>query len=281
MQRWINYIRERYPLPTFIALVTGISLSGIFLENGIFHFIPFLMSFIGLLLFFGLLRLMDEVKDFDKDSILHPDRPLPRGLIKKDEAINVIFALQVILLAYSMIVWIALQEAAALAYAGIVGYSWLMYKEFFVEHWLSRHPIIHGISHQLIVFPMTFFAVEVNRPYAIADPTTWSLALMWFGAFFCYQICRKLDPHTHPILNTYVHFYGFRRAFEMAAIALAISAMGATALNLSLILLPCEIIVLLSLALLFFQIGLFRIPETAAGISLMLHVWAIPIYRYI
>ena len=35
------------------------------------------------LIFITELRFMDELKDYEKDKIAHPDRPLPRGLVTK------------------------------------------------------------------------------------------------------------------------------------------------------------------------------------------------------
>jgi len=104
---------------------------------------------------------------------------------------------------------------------------------------------------------------------------------MLFGAFLTYEICRKLDPRAHPILANYIHFYGFRHGFEMAAIALAVSAMGAISLYLEALLIPCEVIVLLSMSLLFFQPAWYRLPEVAASISLMAHAWGIVIHYFI
>ena len=103
---------------------------------------------------------------------------------------------------------------------------------------------------------------------------------MLLGAFFCYEICRKLDPHIHPILGTYVHFYGFRKTFELAAVTLVVSAMGAIGLDLAAILLPVEGVVLITLCLLFFQYSWYRIPELAASLSLLIHVWAVFIKRF-
>lgn len=280
MNRWLTYVRERFPLHTYIVLVAGISLSGMFLHGGPFRLVAFIISFIGLLLFFGLLRLMNEVKDFDKDRIAHPERPLPRALIKKDEALYIINLVQPMLVAYGMLVWVILDEIAALAYISIVFYVWMMYQDFFIKKWIKRHPLIKGIFQQLVVFPVAFFAIAVRNPGNVLSPDSWSFAGMLLGAFFCYEICRRLDPHTHPILATYVQFYGFRRTFEIAAIALAVSAMGASALNLAPLLAPCELLVLGSLALLFFQPAWFLIPEVAASISLILHVWAVVLFYY-
>ncbi|MBA3814989.1 MAG: hypothetical protein H0X29_00395 [Parachlamydiaceae bacterium] len=280
MNSWVTYVQERFFLPTLIVLVAGISLSGIFLNEGSFSLLPFSLSFIGIFFFFALMRLMDDVKDLEKDRIAHPDRPLARGLIKKPIAQSMVDRLQIFLFAYSLIVWVLLQEVAGFTFLCLAGYLWLMSRDFFAGNWLQRHPLIYGVLLQLFIFPVVFFSVAIVRSDALMLPTTWVFASLLFGAFFCYEICRKLDPHAHPVIASYVHFYGFRRTFEIATLTLALSAMSATTLNLYSILLPCEFLVLMSLVLLFFQQKRFKVPETLASLSLMLHVWAVVLFRF-
>ena len=45
------------------------------------------------------------------------------------------------------------------------------------------------------------FAVSAADPEKVLAPSTWAFGAMLLGAFFCYEICRKLDPHIHPILG--------------------------------------------------------------------------------
>lgn len=279
MDRWIAYLQERFPVFLMILLVSGISLSGIYLYNDDFHPLAFILSFIGLFFFFALLRLMDEVKDLEKDRIAHKERPLPRGLIKKEEALLVIYGGTIILFAYSMFIWVFLQSVAALAYVILTIFLWGMYKEFGVSSWLNRRPVYYAITHQLVAFLVAIFAVSVAAPEKALAPMTLAYGLLLMGAFFCYEICRKLDPHAHPILATYLHFYGFKRTYELAALMLVLSAMAAIALGLVAILLPIQIVVLVCLSILFFRHDWFRLPDVAASISLLIHVWAIVIHR--
>lgn len=280
MDRWIVYVKERFPLSIFLLLIGGISLSGIYLERHYFQLIPFLISFTGIFLFFSLLRLIEDVKNLEKDRIAHKDRPLPRGLIKKQEATSVINKLLMILIAYCLLVWVLVGHQAAFAYAFLAGYLYLMDKEFYVGHWLVVHPILHGLMRQLVIFPLAIFAVTVANPDAVTVPSTWSFGLMLFGAFFCYEICCKLNPHMHPILATYVHYYGFRRTFEFATFTLALTAMGTISLNLGSLLIPVELTVLICLCLVFFQPLWYKIPEMAASLSLVLHIWVVVIHHY-
>lgn len=279
MDRWLKFFSERFPLVNSIALVTGISLSGIYLSDRPFHFSPFILSFIGIVFILALMRLMDDVKNLEKDRIAHSNRPLPKGLIKKAEAIRVIETMQMVLFAYSMLVWILLNPSAAICYLIVVSFFWLMYKDFGIKNWLMKRPLAHGLLNQLIIIPIAVFAVSVTHPAHLLSLTTGAFALLLFGASFCYEICNKLNPHIHPVLGTYIHFYGFRFVYNLAAFALIISAMGAIYLGVAYFLIPVEVIVLAALSVLFFQPALFRMPEMMSSLSLMLHAWAVVIFH--
>lgn len=279
MNKWLKFFSERFPLVNSIALVTGMSLSGIYISGRLFHFLPFILSFIGIVFILALICLMDDVKNLEKDRLAHSSRPLPKGLITKGEAIFVIETMQMILFAYSLLIWILLNAFAALAYMIVVVYFWLMYKDFGIKIWLNKHPLIHGFLNQLIIIPIAIFAVHVMPLQTFFSSAEWSFALLLFGAFFCYEICCKLDPRTHPVLGTYIHFYGFRFVYNISAIALAISAIGALNLGLAYLLIPCELVVLAALSAVYFQKSFFRLPQILAGLSLMLHAWAVVIFK--
>ena len=113
---------------------------------------------------------MDEVKDLEKDRIAHRDCPLLCGLIKKAEAIRVIELSRNILFLYSLIIWVFLQATAALAYACLIGYLWLMYKEFGIGKWLHGRPVWYAVLHQLVIFFIAIFAVSAAHPEKALAP---------------------------------------------------------------------------------------------------------------
>ena len=78
---WLIYSKERFPLVTYLLLVGGITLSAQLLHSSAIDWKGFGVASVALLLFFAELRLMDELKDYEKDKIAHPGRPLPRGLV--------------------------------------------------------------------------------------------------------------------------------------------------------------------------------------------------------
>ncbi|HEV8053013.1 MAG TPA: UbiA family prenyltransferase, partial [Parachlamydiaceae bacterium] len=208
MDRWLRFFTERFPLVNSAVLVSGISLSGLYL-SGIppFSFLSFILSFVGIVFVLALLCLMEDVKNLEKDRIAHSNRPLPKGLIKKSEAIFVISAMEIILFLYALLLWVLLGRSAAISYLAVVAYFWLLNKDFGIKVWLSRRPIIYGFLYHIIIILLAIFAVEIH-PMPISSAAVWSFALLLFGAFFCQDICSKLNPHAHPVLGTYIHFYG-------------------------------------------------------------------------
>jgi hypothetical protein len=279
MDRWLKFFTERFPLVNAAALVAGISLSGIYLSERIFLFLPFIFSFIGIVFILALLRLMEDMRNFDKDLVTRSHHPLPKVLITKHEAKLVIKAMQWILFAYGLLLCPLLGITASIIYIFIAAYFWLINKEFGIKQWISSHSMIYGVFKWLIILLIAIYSVAVMQPESIFNARVWSFALLLFGAFFCNDICSKLNPNDHPVLSTYIHHYGFRFVYNFAVIALALSAMGAIYLGLAPFLIPVEFIVLASLSVVFFQPMLFRMPQIMSSLSLMLHAWGLVIYQ--
>lgn len=277
MQSWSGFFTERFPLVYYAVLIAGISLSGTYIGGRVFHFLPFMLSFIGIALVLAFVHFSGERKQLGRNQIAQARLSLPQNLMQKKEIAFIIRAMQIILLGYGLILWLLLNPLAGLTYLIIILYSWLISQQFGMKSWLSGHPLVYGFLSHLIIPLIALFAVAVISPPTIFSFATWSFAMMLFGAFFCCDLCSQLDPHLHPMLGTYIHFYGFRLVFNLCAMTLGLSAMGSINLGLSALLIPFEALVLTGLAVLFFQPSLFRLPQTLASVSLVLHAWALVI----
>ncbi|MBC8137375.1 MAG: UbiA family prenyltransferase [Fibrella sp.] len=177
--RWRVYQRERFPLVAHGPLVaafsfSAVSFSSLLRREGEFPAWQNLaVSFITALLFFLLLRIADEFKDFEDDSRWRPYRAVPRGLVKLRElGIVAVFAgiIQVILafvlspglLPYLFVVWVWLA---------------LMTKEFFVGDWLKKHPVLYMVSHMAIMPLIDLYATACDwRVAGVPAPH----GLIWF-----------------------------------------------------------------------------------------------------
>ena len=103
-----------------------------------FIIFPFMLSLLGTLLFFFELRLMDELKDYDKDKIANPGRPLPRGLLTPGQVKTAIRNILWGMIGFSFLLFAALNVYAGICYFLLTGYLFLMYKEFFISKWLNN-----------------------------------------------------------------------------------------------------------------------------------------------
>jgi 4-hydroxybenzoate polyprenyltransferase len=273
MARWFTFIWERFPPVTYFLLAGGFALSGASIAPGSLDALPLTGVFVAILLLLFELRLMDEVKDYEKDVVAHPGRPLPRGLLSRGEvrrAIQVIFVLQV---AFGLALIPCLNAWTGSLFLLSTLYLYLMYKEFFVGRWLNRRPLLYALTHQLIIFPLCFFAVSASQPDSIGTTHTLGYGLAVLGAFFAFEVCRKLDPEAHPVLSTYLKTYGPRRTALLVVGASIVAGLGAALLEMKMILWPVEAALVLGVALVIQQPTRYKLAEVAAVLSLLVHIW--------
>lgn len=170
----------------------------------ILHLIP--LAFAVFLLFFRL-RLFDEIKDSETDAKHHPERPLPRGLLTKNEvlrAIYIIIPLEILLFGFYGL-WALLSALVA------TSYSLVMYKEFFVKKWLRSHLTTYAVTHTFIVvfISITIFAALFNTfTKILLDLVSFSLT-GWF-LFNIFEFGRKtyaLQEEKESV-NSYSKIFG-------------------------------------------------------------------------
>ena len=275
MRNWLIFAKERFPIPVYLILCGGFTFSGLFLFQSSFRWISFVFSYCGLLLFFFELRLMDELKDFKKDAVAHPERPLPRGLISLAQARQITMYILIVMVLFTILAAMLLNPQAAISYLAITIYLGLMYKEFFIGKWLEKKPVFYAISHQIIIFAVCVFTITVIEPGKYLHPRTFYLCCTITGAFFCYEICRKLDPQANKILKTYLFVYGPAKTSLLVIVATGLAAVGAAGLNLNILLWPAEGLLIISLIFIQVKPRLFRLVESIATLSLSVHLWGV------
>ena len=270
---WIIYFKERFPLVVYLPVVVGINLSGISVGLYNFRLPPLVAAIVGLLIFFFQLRLMDDSKDHEKDTIAHPDRPLPRGLLLSDEVHSVIMKTMWVMFAYGLFLTMAFSALAGLAYLILTAYLWLMYREFYMGKWLNRHQILYAFSHQIVLVPVCMFPVLLSKPAFAIFPNAFCFSILLLGAFFTYEISRKLDPDAHPILQTYRSLYGTGGCFFLILVGAFISGYAAWCLGVNHLTWPFLILLLISYATLTQRKP--RLVKTVASVSLLFHIWVL------
>lgn len=274
MARWLIYTRERFPLLTHLILILGLALP-IWLAVS---WKSFLCGGAGLFLFFFALRAMDEWKDYEKDCIAHPARPIPRGLISPAEMRKLIHLMLGGLVFFSLLLALFFSMQSAIAYLLVVLYLYGMYREFFLGSFLKRSPLLYAFSHQLVLFPLVFFIESLCGHSLSAE--LWTKASLLLSGFFCYEVCRKLDPEAHPLLQTYPQIYGYNQTAALI-FCLLLGTMAATyCLGM---LQPLIFWATLALGAELLAVrarpARFRTVEVGASLYLLLLIYALPLHQ--
>lgn len=276
MGKWLKYSKERFPLPVYLLLCTGFSLSANYMFSDNFIILPFALSLPGLLLFFFELRLMDELKDYEKDKVANPDRPLPRGLFMPKQVERAIKILLGGMIGFSLLLSLTLNIYAGVYYCLLTLYLFLMYKEFFIPEWLNEKVLIYAASHQVILIILCIFAVSCVSPNLALSEKSFFYGLLVLCSFFSYEVCRKLDPKAHPVLKTYLSLFGIKKTLMLVSLL----SLGAIIIPLlqaypsSFVLIFSSSCVIISTGMLLFKNNLHKITEGIASLSLLLHIWS-------
>lgn len=170
LHKWLWFIKERfnplsYTVMIFAFLGAHFALYSNFINQKVFlgasavlHLTPLVLA---TSLFFFKLRLLDEAKDKESDMTHHPERPLPRGLLSESEVIRTAF----IIMAIEVLLFSFYGFSAFLSAIIAVGYSLVMYREFFIKNWLRAHLTTYAVTHTFIVVfvSLAIFAALFER----------------------------------------------------------------------------------------------------------------------
>lgn len=154
-RRFAAYQRERFPFAAYVPLIAVFTFSAAAysrLARGAPGFVPLPLFAVGALtalVFFFLLRVLDEHKDADVDRRYRPELPVPRGLVSLRELRWIGGgALALVVLLNALIAPVLLWAILAVAL-----WAALMTREFFVPEWLRAHPAAYLVTH-MAVMPM-------------------------------------------------------------------------------------------------------------------------------
>lgn len=195
---WLIFLWERFPplthFPfTILFLVTHYSLSSKIMNinfslNSIFN-LRFIALLIGTFIFFFMLRLYDEIKDYQVDKIIHPERPLVRKLLSHTDihnAIAVCIFIEVLVFSFFGI------NSFVIIVISIL-YSLLMFKEFFVRDWIRNHLTFYAVTHTFVscLFSLALFSAFTLQPVWTFLPKIYLFVLVNWFLFNIYEFGRK------------------------------------------------------------------------------------------
>jgi len=272
------FIRERVPIIPYSIFAGLITLAPFFLLHLPVNPLYFALSFIGVLLLFIQMRLLNDIADSAVDKIAHKNRPFARGALSLNDGERMGGFLQLGIIIFSGLILFITSYTAFFFYAASAVYIWNTYKGFFFETWMKDHPIIAFILGELVFFPIIFFCFAIVDEKNAFDQISIAYAFLLFGALLIYNITRKLDPKSHPVLQNFVHLMGYRRVFFCLIPLLFLCFMLASTLHLEWILWPVQFAAFVSLALVLFSSMRWGFAAAVALISLYVHA-ASPIIK--
>lgn len=171
-----------------------------------------------------LLRIADEYKDFEEDSKYRPYRPVPRGLVKREELGKIGFVLGV-----GQFVICGLYEPKLLILLVVLWiYYGCMCKEFFISNWLRKHMGWYMFSHMLIMPQLDFFATACEffpRPgVQIGSALAWFIISSFFDGMVI-EVGRKMraEEDEEEGVETYSKLWGRKTSVGIWLGAMVIS----------------------------------------------------------
>ncbi|HOL56095.1 MAG TPA: UbiA family prenyltransferase [Spirochaetota bacterium] len=190
--RFFIFILERFSPFTHLLLIS-IFYSGtiVFYKNVINIQYPSLykivIGFLNVFLIFLNLRLLDEIKDYKTDIIVHPERPLARGLITIKEA----KIISIVIIGIELIFSLLISPLNTLFLSVVILFSFLMFKEFFVSEFLNKHIYLYAFTHNPITALIIIYGYSIFPKINIDIPL---LLLIIIGCLqaLVFEFARKI-----------------------------------------------------------------------------------------
>ena len=223
LKRWHIYYKERYPI--LPRLLLGVIVFGeihfiILLNAGITKFHIGVEEFVGAFTVFAFLlwlRDADDLKDFETDKQLFPDRPLPSGRVYKKDLMISCTIVQAITVALNVIFMNNL-----IFFVILYAYGYLMSKWFFQRAKIQPSLPLAVVTHnpvQMIVnlYIISFTVIKYNIP-AFTLYNCMALMTLYFPALI-WEVSRKIKaPKDENDYVTYSKLFGYKRATRFVLI---------------------------------------------------------------
>ena len=232
--RCYDYSKTRFPLGPLLlhcgltAFVIGAVSNGSSWDSLIYA--------VMYLLFLLHMRVLDEYKDKDFDDKNYPGRPVQSGSITLEELRGIgIFNFFILLL----LGFIKLNGASWVLFLTAIGYSFLMYKEFFIKDFWQRSPSLYLFFHQVVLILLFLVFMLSGFDYERMSLMGANLAFVYAAVLIIElgrKIKRRYDPEGNETLDTYAYVWGQRFTINaVVLIGIAVFMLNAWIGNMSLV----------------------------------------------
>jgi len=231
--RFLVYQKERFPLVQYIPLISIFTYSAASYsrmcrgDESIIDLGILVTASVTAILFFLLLRISDEFKDYEDDMKYRPYRPVPRGLVSLKELSKLGWSI----IAITFLLNLYVMPSIIIPYIFVLLFMYLMYNEFFVSNWLKARPLLYATSHMLIMPVIDFYTTGVDWIQYDTFPPN-GVEVFLIVSFFngvVIEIGRKIrvPEKEEDGVETYSSLYGPNRATYFWIVAMSITMLSA------------------------------------------------------
>jgi 4-hydroxybenzoate polyprenyltransferase len=170
-------------------------------------------------LFSLLLRVYDEIKDFESDLLLaesgdpwYRDRPVVTGTVKRDDILRLRSLLEVSLVAANLLMFDAIILSAS---AVLLGLAWLSSKWFFFPRMRNNLPLAL-LTHNPLALASEMYIAAIAFAGGLLGKPEWWVGLLLVGLWLpvtAWETARKIRlPEDETAYQTYSKLFGPRVA---------------------------------------------------------------------
>lgn len=211
------YFTEMFPilmyLPFVIAMYACMSFTVQSLNSSIAIDLTFIAGTTTAFFMMLLIRNFDDLKDYELDKKIFPNRPIPRGDVKKSD----LYFMAVISFSIVLLVNVTMAQKTFVVFAVMLVYALLTYKWFFAEKFHRSHVFFTMLTHQPLPIIINFFLIHTalasGKSYDDFSITTFFVLLLFSFPITIWETSRKIrsaDMETE--YETFSRFLGVRKA---------------------------------------------------------------------
>lgn len=216
------YLSEMFPITSFLGtLLTAFAIQLVYLRLfGIpaqYHY-QMLLSGIVITAVTLLIRIMDELKDYEDDKKNFPDRPLPSGRVLLGD----LKVLAAICIAAILLPGFSSKTLLLFGFFTFI-YTVLMYKWFFIEGIMRKNlPLAFITHHPIVIINILYLLLGLSVSFSV-DMSKAFLVLPISLIFTNWEIARKIRmPQDETSYTTYSKIFGPRPAMLVSILLQAI-----------------------------------------------------------
>ncbi len=223
LKRLYIYYKERYPI--FLRILLGVIVFCeiyfiVLLNLGVTKFNMGIQELVGgytIFAFLLWLRVADDLKDYETDKKLFPDRPLPSGRVKKSDIVISCIIVQAIAFILNFMFMNNI-----IFFLILYAYGYLMSKWFFQRAKIQPSLPLALITHNPVQMIVNLYIISFTVIKYNLDPINLTTIMTLFTLYFpalIWEVSRKIkNPKKENDYTTYSKLFGYKRATRFVLI---------------------------------------------------------------